>query len=132
MFCTNCGKEVINNAKFCSFCGKPTSGNETIKPAGASTKTIKAVFHRLERFTGSAVSVKIYIDKQLVGSIGNNQTIEVDVPCGKHKVITEMWSGICEKEIDFSEEYSKVLIDIYIRIGLITNKPDIVSVKYEK
>lgn len=23
MFCTNCGKEIIDTAKFCNFCGKP-------------------------------------------------------------------------------------------------------------
>jgi len=132
MFCTNCGKEVINNAKFCSFCGKETAGNIVTKQEEKKTKTIKAVFHRIGRFTGSAISIKIYIDKQLVGTIGNDQTLEVDVPYGKHTIITEMWSGISEKEVNFSEEYSKVLIDIYIKIGMITNKPDIVSVKYEK
>lgn len=25
MFCTNCGKEIIDTAKFCNFCGRPQS-----------------------------------------------------------------------------------------------------------
>lgn len=27
MFCSECGKEIVNDAKICSYCGKPVQGN---------------------------------------------------------------------------------------------------------
>ncbi len=39
MFCTNCGKEIINTAKFCNFCGMPVKNMaasvpiNTVQPA---------------------------------------------------------------------------------------------------
>ena len=48
MFCTNCGKEIINTAKFCNFCGMPVKNMaasvpiNTVQPA-QSTQSVQPV-----------------------------------------------------------------------------------------
>lgn len=32
MYCTNCGKEIANDSKFCTFCGSPIK-SQTVNPA---------------------------------------------------------------------------------------------------
>ena len=32
MFCTNCGREIINTAKFCNYCGRPTQNTAPPPP----------------------------------------------------------------------------------------------------
>lgn len=139
MFCTNCGKEIPNTSNFCRYCGnkvKKIENNMQNQQQNLEQpqpqKTVKAIFHRMKRFTGCAVPMDIYIDKKLVGSLNNNGTFEIDVPCGTHSIILEMWSCVNEQQITFSEEYSKVYLDIKIKLGAITNKPEIVSIRNEK
>ena len=143
MFCTNCGKEIPNTSNFCKYCGnkvkKVENENTSIQEQQPkdlqqpqTTKTVKAIFHRMKRFTGCAVPMDVYIDKKLVGSLNNDGTFEIDVPCGTHSVILEMWSCVNEQQITFSEEYSKVYLDIKIKMGVWTNKPEIISIRNEK
>lgn len=141
MFCTNCGKEISNTSNFCTLCGSKVRKNEEknvniqnqeLNENPQTTKTVKAIFHRMKRFTGCAVPMDVYIDKKLVGSLNNDGTFEIDVSCGTHSVILEMWSCVNEQQIIFSEEYSKVYLDIKLKMGAITNKPEIVSIRNEK
>lgn len=143
MFCTNCGKEIPNTSNFCTHCGNKVKKVENVNadiqtqtPKNINevhnNKTVKVVFHRMKRFTGCAVPLDVYIDKKIVGSLNNDGTFEIDVPCGTHSIILEMWSCVNEQQITFSEEYSKVYLDIKIKIGAITNKPEIVSIRNEK
>lgn len=143
MFCTNCGKEVSNTSNFCTHCGNKiknienTNANIQVQTQqnideSQNQKTIRAVFHRMKRFTGCAVPLDVYVDKKIVGSLNNDGTFEIDIPYGTHSIILEMWSCVNEQQITFSEEYSKVYLDIKIKIGAITNKPEIVSIRNEK
>jgi hypothetical protein len=43
MFCTNCGKEVDNNAKFCGSCGKPIAVSGFCPACGAQTSAAAEV-----------------------------------------------------------------------------------------
>lgn len=78
------------------------------------------------------IPMYIYIDNQKVLTLKNDQTIEIDVACGTHKVIAEIWSGVSEREVEFSEEYNKMYIDVAVKMGIITNKAEITSIKNEK
>ena len=126
MFCTNCGKEIPDSSSFCTQCGTEV----TRKPQ--SQKTIKVTFTRPKKIIGCAVSMKIYIDGNVVAVLKNGTSAEVDVLCGKHKVIVEMWSAISQREVEFSEEYTKMYINVGIKMGFWANKAEILSIKTEK
>ena len=135
MFCTSCGKEIKEGSQNCENCGKEIKTREAInknekKPK--ENKMIKVAFHRTKKFTGCLVPMYIYIDNQKVLTLKNDQTIEIDVACGTHKVIVEMWSAVSEREVEFSEEYNKMYIDVAIKMGAITNKAEIISIRNEK
>lgn len=137
MFCTNCGKEIPDISNFCTYCGSKVKKSEVnIKiedeQEKSNEKTIKVVFHRLKKFIGCAVPITVYIDKKVVGSLDNDGILEVDVPYGTHNIILEMWSGVNEQQFTFSEEYSKVYLDVKIKMGAITNKPEVISIRNEK
>lgn len=42
MFCTNCGKEIINTARFCNFCGKPVINIAPIPPVSPISSPISS------------------------------------------------------------------------------------------
>jgi hypothetical protein len=129
MFCANCGKEIPNISNFCKHCGNKVRKveNEIQTP-----KTVKVIFHRTKRFLACAVPLDVHVDNKLVGSLNNNGTFEMDIPCGTHEIILEMWSCVNKQQVTFSEEYSKVYLDIKIKMGLLTNKPEIISIRNEK
>ncbi len=135
MFCTNCGKEIPEESQFCKYCGNNIKQNGQIEKAESTNiteKTVKVTFHRLKKFTGCLVPMYIYVDKQLVATLKNNEIYETNVTCGKHKIIIEMWSAVSEREVDFPEDYTNVYIDVKLKMGLITNKAEIASIRNEK
>ena len=143
MFCTNCGKEIPNTSNFCKYCGNKVNKNtnentslqnqeQTNQQQSQIPKTVKAIFHRIKKFTGSVMPLDIYIDKKLIGSLYNNATFEINIPCGTHSIILDMCGSTYEKQITFSEEYSTVYLDLEMKMGVWTNKPQIVSIKNEK
>ncbi|MDR0934777.1 MAG: TM2 domain-containing protein [Erysipelotrichaceae bacterium] len=38
MYCSNCGKEIPNDAKFCPFCGVPVTSSETVEAEVVGSK----------------------------------------------------------------------------------------------
>lgn len=126
MFCTNCGKEISDASEFCTFCGSAV----TKKPA--EQKSIQVTFNRLKKIVGCAVPMRVYIDGVQVVSLSNGASGQVNVTSGKHKVVVEMWSAISEREVDFSAEYSKMYIDIAIKMGFWVSKAEIVAIRNEK
>lgn len=135
MFCTNCGKEIPEESQFCKYCGNKIKQNgqvEKTENTNITEKTVRVTFHRLKKFTGCLVPMYIYVDKQLVATLKNNETYETNVTCGKHKIIIEMWSAVSEREVDFPEDYTNVYIDVKLKMGLITNKAEIASIRNEK
>lgn len=149
MFCTNCGKEVSNESKFCKYCGSElkrrdvnvvndvasTQVEATASVADtvvSSGKTVKVVFSRRKRMMGWAIPIRILIDGQKVAHLANGASQEVDVPCGVHKVIFDTVGEVYEKEIDFSAEYSKIYVNLVLRMGLVTGIATIESIVNEK
>ena len=149
MFCTNCGKEVSNESKFCKYCGAQLKrkdvnvANNTVNTQNEATatvantiasngKTVKVVFARRKRMMGWAIPIRIFIDGQKVAHLANGASQEVDVPCGVHKVIFDTVGEVYEKEIDFSAEYSKIYVNLVLRMGLVTGIATIESIVNEK
>lgn len=92
--------------------------------------TVKVRFHRLKSMVSSVVPMYIYIDEELVATLKNDETIEANVKYGKHKIKIDMF-GETEKELDFSEENKNVDIDLKTKMGMITSKVEIVSIRYD-
>lgn len=124
MFCTNCGKKVQNDSVFCTSCGNAIQK--------AKNKMGKIIFHRIGRFVGCLIDIDVYIDGKIVGSISNDGTLEVPVSMGEHKVLFDLWSGINTDSINVTEEYPNVYVDVKLKMGFITNKPEIVNIRNEK
>lgn len=145
MFCTNCGKEIPNESQFCKYCGNKIRKNEKSEQiekiekteiitenTNLTEKTVKVTFHRLKKFTGCLVPMYIYVDKKLVATLKNDEKVETNVTCGKHRIIIEMWSAVSEREVEFPKDYTNVYIDVKLKMGLITNKAEISSIRNEK
>ena len=63
MFCSQCGKQLQENAAFCSFCGAPTDvSNVTMENEVSRIIT----FQRLNTLAGCAISWELYIDDEIV------------------------------------------------------------------
>lgn len=134
MFCTNCGKEIPNESQFCTFCGNKVKGKEAQdnKTQTTNNSLVNVTFHRKKRFTGCAVSMKIHVDNTVVAVLGNGDTKQVQVPSGKHKVVIEMWSAISETEVEFLPGYSNIYVEVGLKMGLLTNKTKILSIRNEE
>lgn len=149
MFCTNCGNEVSEQSKFCTHCGaqikRRNANQENITPdvqtesvqsfskeSTLGAKTVKVVFSRRKRMMGWAIPIRILIDGQNVAHLANGASQEVEVVAGTHKVIFDTVGEVYEKEIDFSAEYSKIYVNLVLRMGLVTGIATIESIVNEK
>lgn len=149
MFCTNCGNEVSDQSKFCKNCGAQIKRRDanaaqvttdaqaevisnTQNDVVSNRKTVKVVFSRRKRMMGWAIPIRIHIDGERVANLANGASQEVDVPCGVHKVIFDSVGEVYEKEIDFSAEYSKIYVNLVLRMGLVTGIATIESIVNEK
>ena len=122
MFCPKCGTEIANDSKFCKACGNSIKINHKGK----------ITFHRIGRYVGCLVGINISIDGQKVGTVSNDGTLAVDVPIGKHKVVFDLWSGVSQTEIEVTEEFPNIFVDIKIKTGLITNQIQVVNIRKER
>lgn len=123
MYCVNCGKEISDDSKFCTSCGKSTK---------VETCVGKITFHRLPRYMGFAVGIDVYIDGTRIGTVNNNGTVEANVTFGTHKIYFSLWSGSNEEEITVTEEKPNVYVDIRLKMGAFTNKTEIVNIRRGK
>ena len=105
MFCTNCGKEIPDSSQFCEYCGKSTQSKLQ------STKNIQVTIQRRKKFTGCAIPMSVFIDNQKVAKLKNGESTQI--------------------EVDFSEKYSKMYLEIGIKMGLVTSKAVITQIKGE-
>lgn len=134
MFCTNCGKEIPESSQFCEYCGKTTQNSNaenTMQNKPQSSKLLQVTIQRRKKYTGCAVPMSVYIDNQKVAKLKNGESIQIEVPTGKHQVIVEFWNGVSKNEVNFSEEYSKMYLEIGIKMGFFTSKAIITQIKGE-
>ncbi len=130
MFCKNCGKEMADGVAFCPSCGQAVT--QSVSENANNNGTVKLVIHRKKSFYGCAVSTKIHLDGQVVAAIKSNETATFDLVPGTHEVIFDMWSANEKTNIDLPADCSAVYVEIGLKMGLITNKIKVLSIRNEK
>lgn len=128
MYCTKCGKQIDAQSQFCPYCGASVS---TTSDSNVNTNatTVQLIVRRKKRFYGSLVPYKFYIDKQLVASISNGEEMSFSIAPGVHSLTCDLWSGVGECQIQVPEDIHKVVVEIRLKVGLLTNKIEIVEVE---
>lgn len=120
MFCNKCGEKLSDDAQFCTKCGYKVNNNHEMG-------TI--VFKRLGQFYGSIAQIKIFLDGQMIASLGTNQEVKVNAPIGMHQVEFGYWCGSGQNTIYLTKENPNIRINIKLGVGLVTSDPKIVSVE---
>lgn len=128
MYCTKCGKQIDAQSQFCPYCGTSVS---TTSDSNVNTNatTVQLIVRRKKRFYGSLVPYKFYIDKQLVASISNGEEMTFSIAPGVHSLTCDLWSGVGECQIQVPGDIHKVVVEIRLKVGLLTNKIEIVEVE---
>lgn len=130
MFCKNCGKEISEGVAFCPSCGQAVA--ESVSSNINNSGTVKLVIHRKKSFFGCAVGTKIHIDGQLAATIKSDGVATFDLVPGNHEVIFDMWSANEKTNIDLPADCSAVYVEIGLKMGLLTNKIRVLSIRNEK
>lgn len=121
MFCNKCGEEVDANAKFCNKCGA------TIE--GGTTGVASIIFRREGSIAAALVSTKVFLDNNLVGSLGVGEEMTVTTTVGKHRVDFNIMGGNGGGEVEITPEHPNVKVLFKVAMGMITAKPKIISIQ---
>jgi hypothetical protein len=70
-YCSNCGKEIVDDSNFCSSCGKSLTSIET-------TKKEVIIFGYQEKFAFNT-SVKIYKNNEYIGSVKGGENYNAGI-----------------------------------------------------
>lgn len=138
MYCTNCGKEMPDDSRFCTSCGKKMTDNSKICTPYVggvglenSQKMIKLIVTRKKSMLGMAVPMKVLIDGNQIASLKNDNSVEIDLPVGEHKMIIDTIGEVTEKMLNLTPEFSKVHVTLKMKMGLVTGKASIESIEKE-
>ncbi len=121
MFCNKCGSEVDNGAKFCNKCGANVDGETTGKAS--------IVFRREGGIAAALIPTKVFVDNNLVGSLGVGEEMTVMSTIGKHRIDFNIMGGNGGGEVEISSEHPNVKVFFKVCMGMITAKPKIVSIQ---
>ena len=121
MFCNKCGEEIDSTAKFCNKCGA------TIE--GGTTGTANIIFRREGGLTAALVPVKVFLDNNLVGSLGVGEEMTTTTTTGKHRVDFNVMGGNGGGEVEITSEHPNVKVLFKVGMGMITAKPKIISIQ---
>jgi hypothetical protein len=119
MFCNKCGEKVDQNAKFCNKCGEKLEGY---------IKTGSITFRRDGQYYGCLVPVKVFLDNNLVMSLGIGEEQTVQTTIGKHRIDFNVMGGNGGDEIELTEKSPNKKVIFKLGMGMITAKPKIISV----
>ena len=120
MFCTKCGKETKDDLKFCSNCGNQVKFDENDG---------LIIFERKSQFFGCLVPIKVFLDGREVASLSSGKSAEIPVTIGEHKISFNLWSGNNQYDVNLTKEDKKVKVLFKLSMGLVTNKPEIISIE---
>lgn len=123
MYCINCGKEIADDSKFCTYCGSE---------ALITNNVGKITIRRNERFSGWLLDLRVYIDGKYIGSVSNGGVITRDISFGKHSITVGYLAGKSMQQIEVRQEAPNIYVEVEMQMGIVTNKPRIVNVKAEK
>ncbi len=120
MFCNKCGAQIDESAKFCNKCGNKLEGY--IKKASIT-------FRRDGQYYGCLVPVKVFLDNNVVTSLGVGNEFKVETTVGKHRVDFNVMGGNGGQEIEITEEHPNIKVVFKLGAGMITAKPKIISIQ---
>jgi len=116
MYCNKCGKEVAEDARFCTNCGFQMNNKGSI------------IFAREKQFYGSIVPIKIFMDGLLVATVSNGQEAKIEATIGKHKIAFDLWSGNEQYDIEVPASHPNIKVTFKLAAGAVTSKPRILSI----
>lgn len=119
MFCNKCGAEIDINDKFCNSCGEKIEN----KDIGS------IIFKREKQYYGCIVSIKVFMDGNLVATLNSNTEVTVNTTIGKHKIMFDLWSGNGAEEIEITKEHPNVKVTFKLKMGVVTTKPQIIKIE---
>lgn len=79
MYCSNCGKEILNNSKYCQHCGSEIPSTPQAESQQPNIKQGKVIIHSYEEVYGVNPNVKIYKDGELIASLPKANTFEYSI-----------------------------------------------------
>jgi len=123
MFCVGCGHALGLGVKFCPNCGKPTEISD-------SSKTGKITINRESKFAGSVISFEVFVDKIKLGSLKSGTSLSTSVELGSHEIIFRCVEKDLVQIVTLNENQKEVTIEIVPKMGWVTAKPSIKSIKY--
>lgn len=107
MYCSNCGAQLNDGAKFCHECGTKIEQSTTINlETEEVTQSGMCNFslHREPRGGGELVSVKVYIDGQQMCSVRYGKTENIMLPTGQHVLRLYFQGKTAERLINLPAE----------------------------
>ena len=130
MYCTKCGRQVDDQSRSCPYCGASVNATNA-SDVNTDAAPVQLIVRRKKRFYGSLVPYKFYLDKQLVASISNGEELTFSITPGVHSLTCDLWSGVGDCQIQVPEGVRKVVVEIRLKVGLLTNKIEIVEIEKE-
>jgi len=86
MYCSKCGKEILDNSKFCQHCGNQLGASIQKEEQKTTKEQGKVIIHSYEEFFIINPDVKVYVDGNLITNLSKGQTYEY--PISKATTIT--------------------------------------------
>lgn len=141
MFCTNCGKEIPDGTKFCTSCGYKIENANTQPNANipvnnmqsnmSNSKMVRLTVIRRKRILGLAVPMRILIDGNQIASLKNDNSVDIDLPAGQHRLLIDTVGEVTDQIIDLKPEFNRVTVTLIMKMGLVTGKAAIESIQNE-
>lgn len=136
-FCGNCGSK-LDGGNFCSGCGTRVENNnqnnlDTINSMNQINNQVGVplVITREKSFFGAAISFKVYVDGNLLGSLKNNSSLFCNVALGNHEVIIKSLEKDTIAHITVNESCRGVDIIILANMGFVAATAKIRNIIYK-
>lgn len=128
MFCNKCGAVIDDKAKFCNHCGAAVNEEKEAKREERK-QVVSIVFRRDGGLAAALVPAKVFIDNNLVGSLGVGEEMTVSSTIGKHRIDFNIMGGNGGGEVEVSPEHPNIKVVFKVSMGMITAKPKIISIQ---
>lgn len=136
-FCGNCGTK-LDGGNFCSGCGAKVENNnqnnlDTVNSMNQMNNQVGVplVITREKSFFGAAISFKVYVDGNLLGSLKNNSSLNCNVSLGNHEVIIKSLEKDTIAHITVNESCREVDIVILANMGFVAATAKIRNIIYK-